>query len=345
MSQKTTKIISWVCVVLSVLLILFGCFAPSLLTGNSQSSRFDFTETGQIGDTIGGTMGPFVAIAGVLMTFIAFLMQVRANELQRDQLKKSFNLSLLEKKIESRNALELLNIDIKIMLLSVENTCKEIDTFVGATLMRPTGDSTFHFLPKYSRERYRSIDRNLLFNAFKDFMEEGDSEKMFSKVYNILDFYSEGIKAIQDDVYIPFTTDMMKIKESIPSAYEKMIDAINKNSQQISYSKLFLQFNNEIQKLSREGVLDVFELSRLVNDVNFNSIYRIIPNEYSEIVSKTNALVTQNNMLVSELVEVGNKFKGAEVFDWLRETSGKIDIALKLHTIESIQKDFEGRIS
>ena len=31
-------------------------------------------------------MSPFVGIAGVIMTFVAFMMQVRANEIQRELL-------------------------------------------------------------------------------------------------------------------------------------------------------------------------------------------------------------------------------------------------------------------
>lgn len=34
-------------------------------------------------------MSPFVGIAGVIMTFVAFIMQVRANEIQREQLTNS----------------------------------------------------------------------------------------------------------------------------------------------------------------------------------------------------------------------------------------------------------------
>ena len=33
-------------------------------------------------------MSPFVGIAGVIMTFVAFMMQVRANEIQRDAVDK-----------------------------------------------------------------------------------------------------------------------------------------------------------------------------------------------------------------------------------------------------------------
>lgn len=46
----------------------------------------DFTETGQIGDTIGGIMGPFVAIAAAGLTFLAFWVQYRANEQLREDI-------------------------------------------------------------------------------------------------------------------------------------------------------------------------------------------------------------------------------------------------------------------
>ncbi len=48
----------------------FGiCWLPYLLT---QHSIIDFTDTGQIGDTIGGIMGPFVGILAAVLTFMAF---------------------------------------------------------------------------------------------------------------------------------------------------------------------------------------------------------------------------------------------------------------------------------
>ena len=72
---------SWPLAIAALVIILAGCFAPCLFT---LPGTPDFTNTGQIGDTIGGTMSPFVGIAGVIMTFVAFMMQVRANEIQRD---------------------------------------------------------------------------------------------------------------------------------------------------------------------------------------------------------------------------------------------------------------------
>jgi hypothetical protein len=86
MSIKTIDIISCICAVLSIVLVGLACFVPIIFTNEAFSDRFVFDETGQIGDTIGGTMSPVVAIAGVFMTFIAFLMQVNANRIQSEQL-------------------------------------------------------------------------------------------------------------------------------------------------------------------------------------------------------------------------------------------------------------------
>ncbi|MFA4867970.1 MAG: putative phage abortive infection protein [Pedobacter sp.] len=59
-------------------------FAPFLFTRDSATEDFDFTQTGAIGDTIGGLMNPFIALAGVIVTGLAFYMQYRANLLQRE---------------------------------------------------------------------------------------------------------------------------------------------------------------------------------------------------------------------------------------------------------------------
>ena len=57
----------------------------------------DFSETGQIGDTIGGVMGPFIAIAAAGLTFIAFWVQYKANIQQRHDISiERFESNLFE---------------------------------------------------------------------------------------------------------------------------------------------------------------------------------------------------------------------------------------------------------
>lgn len=53
---------------------------------------FHFNETGQVGDTIGGIISPFIAILAAWLTYKAFIIQYEANE----QLKKDSRISSFE---------------------------------------------------------------------------------------------------------------------------------------------------------------------------------------------------------------------------------------------------------
>ncbi|NJX16861.1 putative phage abortive infection protein [Tamlana crocina] len=98
-TKKMNRIIRVLIIVASVL-IIFSFVAPALFTKNS---IIDFTQTGQIGDTIGGIMNPFIALAGVVLTYLAFYMQYKANQYQRAQ----FNIQLEKEKEQFRQELDL----------------------------------------------------------------------------------------------------------------------------------------------------------------------------------------------------------------------------------------------
>lgn len=59
---------------------------PWLFT-QTKISFLDFSNTGQIGDTIGGTLGPFIAWIAAFLTYLAFWAQFKANEQQRLDIK------------------------------------------------------------------------------------------------------------------------------------------------------------------------------------------------------------------------------------------------------------------
>lgn len=75
------KYLAWFAIIVILILIL-----PFLFTSPG-SERLNFRETGQIGDTIGGIVGPFVAIAAALLTFFAFWVQYKANMQQRNDIR------------------------------------------------------------------------------------------------------------------------------------------------------------------------------------------------------------------------------------------------------------------
>lgn len=80
---KLDNLSIWI-LVISGVIILFSAFAPLIFTQVS-SNGIIFSDTGQIGDTLSGLMTPFIAISGVLLTFLAFYIQFKANKLQRNQ--------------------------------------------------------------------------------------------------------------------------------------------------------------------------------------------------------------------------------------------------------------------
>ncbi len=63
-------------------------FLPVIITKNSVIS-LGVEKPNEIGDTIGGIMGPSVALLGALLTFLAFWAQYAANEEQRNQFIKA----------------------------------------------------------------------------------------------------------------------------------------------------------------------------------------------------------------------------------------------------------------
>ena len=79
----TVSTISTILIILAFVFLFFSFIAPHILSRKCSS----FSETGQIGDTIGGLMNPFIAISGVITTFLAFLLQIEANKLQRPQIR------------------------------------------------------------------------------------------------------------------------------------------------------------------------------------------------------------------------------------------------------------------
>lgn len=80
--MKKTKFLVWVAILFLVLTIVTCCL-PYVFT---RYGVIDFTETGQIGDTIGGTMSPFVGLIAAFLTFLAFWIQYEANQEQKNSI-------------------------------------------------------------------------------------------------------------------------------------------------------------------------------------------------------------------------------------------------------------------
>jgi hypothetical protein len=91
---KQNKLILPVLIIAAFLLVVFSFFSPYILTLSSFVK--DFSDTGQIGDTVGGIVTPFITLAGVFITFLAFYMQYKANQIQIDNFRKELTYQQLQ---------------------------------------------------------------------------------------------------------------------------------------------------------------------------------------------------------------------------------------------------------
>jgi hypothetical protein len=85
--KEITKILGrakWLLLVGGLVVLIM----PILLTGEYFHESFNFRDTGQIGDTIGGITAPFMNLIGAFLVFYALQAQVKANELIQNQIDK-----------------------------------------------------------------------------------------------------------------------------------------------------------------------------------------------------------------------------------------------------------------
>ena len=87
-------------------------FAPLILTQPAITEIFDFTNTGTIGDTIGGITAPFINIIGSILVFFALKAQIDANKLIQNQFD--------EQKIEELNRKKLLYITEQVNIIRLD---------------------------------------------------------------------------------------------------------------------------------------------------------------------------------------------------------------------------------
>lgn len=179
-------------------IILLICALPFIFTRNV-CDFFDFRNTGQIGDTIGGIMGPFVAIVAAALTFLAFWVQFKANEQQRkDIAKERFESKFYELlHLHRENLLELerdgkkgrqvipLFCDYISILYSL------IDGFFLKYYALDTDVLNIYknIVKKYKDERYLFIDisYNLFFYGEKIINKlEGDELYLYKKILHMI---------------------------------------------------------------------------------------------------------------------------------------------------------------
>ena len=182
-------------IIIAGVLVVFAFLAPMIFT--QPSDRWDFTETGQIGDTIGGIINPFIALVAVIMTFLAFYMQLRANKLQRDQFFKSQNNKNVDEKIDCYYKMHLMKNDIERVVSDVDRRMSIIDEFKQAQTENPYQLNKVLRTPLNQYDRLTNMDRLSIYKGFKNFLSSTpDWLGKFNNLYSSIDYIPDAFKQI-----------------------------------------------------------------------------------------------------------------------------------------------------
>lgn len=90
--------------VILVVGIVLIVFAPFILTRQG-CEYLDFTNTGQIGDTIGGITAPIVNLIAAILVYYAFTAQVKANEIIQKQFDEDNKAKEIDAETQNLNKL------------------------------------------------------------------------------------------------------------------------------------------------------------------------------------------------------------------------------------------------
>ena len=293
MKIKNLSMISYILIALSIIVLAFSFFAPIIFTGNSSSERWNFLETGQIGDTIGGIMNPFVAMAGVFSTFLAFLVQVRANKIQRKQFQKTLKRELKREKQNSFDHLKVLTNDIGCCLTDIKENMDSITQYINDKETNAFDTHKLRRTPFGVYNRIKELDRKLTFKGFQWFVAEKNKDwiEKYNQLYYCIDYISEGLRNIyqiadyhDNDIY----EDERKIRNGLIELDNKCVKYLL-DIQQLSYNT---NLYHDIKYLHEKYINITYEQ----NDSQWKKIKELL----TEFVNQA------NNHLSGENVETLN---------------------------------------
>lgn len=280
MSEKKKSYIGWYVVASIIVIFAFG--APYIFT---RKGIIDFTETGQIGDTIGGTMGPFIAIAGVIVTFLAFLMQKKANDIISEQHEDDKKREGERLRNEYSARVELLKSDLMDAKQDIAQRISFLKKHRDLLQENPFRTSRLEDCPAEMYSRMSNSNRDNIFLALTN-LEIASPEKILHAYYTVPDYLTPSIKLIRE-ITDSHSNDTYKQLTVIRDAAEQ-IYSVSRQNGWLGFRPIdcMIEFTNEVTKcLDPKGESNYKQLRSIFTSFELNLQRLIRSNAYRE--SKT----------------------------------------------------------
>lgn len=290
----------------AILIIVFALLAPYLFTRNG---ILDFTETGQIGDTIGGTMGPFIALAGVIVTFLAFLMQKKANDIISEQHEDDKKREDERLRNEYSARFELLKSDLLDAKQDITQRISFLEKHRNFLQENPFRTSRLEDCPAEMYLRMSSSNRDSIFLALAN-LGITKPEKILHAYYTVPDYLAPSIKQIRE-ITDNHSNETYKQLVVIRDAAEQ-IYSVSRQNGWLGFRPIdcIIDFTNEVTKcLDPKGESNFAQLRSIFCSFELNLQRLIRSNAYKEYESELLKFVDQCRIALTAYtyIETGAK--------------------------------------
>lgn len=224
----------------------------------------NFSNKGEIGDVIGGTTAPFIAILATYVTFLAFWVQYEFNKQQRkDTAVERFEHNLFEMIALQENITNNL-----VWEFIKDNDPNQINTYESNIIMRQKGRDVFQVLYEFypftveMRGKHRDLKEYEDYEGFKDLFARNDDAYTY--------YERDGTTGMLDHYFRHLYWIFKYIKECdiIDEEHKYRYACIVRSS--LSQYELVFLFYNGLSKKGKNKFKTLIEEFSLLNNLRLN---------------------------------------------------------------------------
>tara|TARA_R110002051_G_scaffold7053_3_gene33257 strand:- start:6146 stop:7294 length:1149 start_codon:yes stop_codon:yes gene_type:complete len=300
----------------AIFFIVFSIIAPAIFVNKAIVPGVDFSKTGQVGDTIGGIMNPFIALVGILLTFLAFYMQIKANQIQKQLFLDGLRAEKeKDEELERKDAeykLSLLVSDLEIIQKDISDKAQKIKDFFEAERNKPF-DANLLFRTAMNRyTRILDLDRLSIYKGFKLFLSANKQWlKSFNRLYSALDYLPQFFEQVYT-IYDNHAKTKFDKKQVVTKDLRKLIDD---GSELLTDYKTKFPPNEYLEQPA----------SKTVNE-SIRDYHKIIDESYDEqgnMIKETDFMKLKDDMLLPLITKILEQREKPETFERKLESIGQ----------------------
>ncbi len=315
---KKITVTDWIAIILLVIGAFGFCVLPYFVTQTNwlNKNNVSFGKPNEIGDMIGGIVGPFIGLISASLVYLTIREQIRANKLVQAQFKNE-EITRYEKVIFDE------------VIKDVNDVVEEIKNIKGTSFTEPFQNLSND--EKISKITYASIfDEGNLSFEFKDNSEILVFKTLFRRFVESLELFCSNIKHDKafykilelknDKVYLFFESSLKRL-EKINVQIDKYE---NSNLCQLKFSVMFDYFKRYILlvdkiKSTHEAQsprLDIFENYKVFFEiVNFLNKYKVLMRDIENSQSQISPIRSKASYV----------YVGKQLVDYNREEKSKVE--------------------